>query len=269
MACRLPQISIHALREEGDAATLTLRAQIENFYPRPPRGGRPKRKILNDLKNDFYPRPPRGGRPVGCSRSYCFWFISIHALREEGDAQDGHSGHRKFQFLSTPSARRATGKGPAHRRRSAFLSTPSARRATRPASWPGVAGRISIHALREEGDKIPPQGGKLHYFYPRPPRGGRPHNQALCGDSAQFLSTPSARRATVQALPRPQPTAISIHALREEGDEREGVSGIKSLNFYPRPPRGGRHPLPTGQGVYCYFYPRPPRGGRRIIIIEL
>ena len=35
------QISIHALREEGDAlAYETLQREID-FYPRPPRGGRP------------------------------------------------------------------------------------------------------------------------------------------------------------------------------------------------------------------------------------
>ena len=56
-----------------------------------------------------------------------------------------------------------------------FLSTPSARRAT----YLGLSDLfligISIHALREEGDSVcisyPPQH---HYFYPRPPRGGRP-----------------------------------------------------------------------------------------------
>ena len=35
----------------------------------------------------------------------------------------------------------------------------------------------------------------------------------------QFLSTPSARRATHFSLPTPVPPSISIHALREEGDE--------------------------------------------------
>ena len=36
---------------------------------------------------------------------------------------------------------------------------------------------ISIHALREEGDELPEgwEVGDL-YFYPRPPRGGRPEN---------------------------------------------------------------------------------------------
>ena len=36
---------------------------------------------------------------------------------------------------------------------------------------------ISIHALREEGDDyLLSVGVSLLYFYPRPPRGGRPAN---------------------------------------------------------------------------------------------
>ena len=56
-------------------------------------------------------------------------------------------------------------------------------------------------------------------FYPRPPRGGRPiSNAAPVGVGAEFLSTPSARRATTRR-PRSNPRCgISIHALREEGD---------------------------------------------------
>ena len=34
---------------------------------------------------------------------------------------------------------------------------------------------------------------------------------------------------------------ISIHALREEGDPNSDKSGASTFNFYPRPPRGGRH----------------------------
>ena len=33
---------------------------------------------------------------------------------------------------------------------------------------------------------------------------------------------------------------ISIHALREEGDETAVFSRRGQQNFYPRPPRGGR-----------------------------
>ena len=59
--------------------------------------------------------------------------------------------------------------------------------------------KISIHALREEGDITTPWTRKARtYFYPRPPRGGRPQ------------ATPSI--IWVQG--------ISIHALREEGDWR-------------------------------------------------
>ena len=35
------QISIHALREEGDGMTRIVSWYLFNFYPRPPRGGRP------------------------------------------------------------------------------------------------------------------------------------------------------------------------------------------------------------------------------------
>ena len=83
------------------------------------------------LTANFYPRPPRGGRPPRnrCRRRVNR--ISIHALREEGDILHS-AGVASLQiFLSTPSARRATvvvlrvvGC------QFGFLSTPSARRAT-------------------------------------------------------------------------------------------------------------------------------------------
>ena len=78
----------------------------------------------------------------------------------------------------------------------------------------------------------------------------------------QFLSTPSARRAT-EILPRhEQGRAISIHALCEEGDRPVKVSGAGHANFYPRPLRGGRRWLGSVQNQGTYFYPRPLRGGR-------
>ena len=124
-------ISIHALREEGDLLVLVGIKHVDkflstpsarratrprrrpcrlhpNFYPRPPRGGRPRpdyqmRQTMEFLSTPsarratrrdrnrrcrhkhFYPRPPRGGRPWQAIA--CGW---------------------KNQFLSTPSARRAT-----------------------------------------------------------------------------------------------------------------------------------------------------------------
>ena len=101
-------------------------------------------------------------------------------------------------FLSTPSARRATYSS--HRRRGTgtFLSTPSARRAT-----------LCFVAQ-------PPVPAD---FYPRPPRGGRPRKIEMLPNTVLFLSTPSARRATKYAEFKRQRGAISIHALREEGDQ--------------------------------------------------
>ena len=56
-------------------------------------------------------------------------------------------------------------------------------------------------------------------FYPRPPRGGRRYKTALKLRKVEFLSTPSARRATVLFPIRTFLIFISIHALREEGDQ--------------------------------------------------
>ena len=59
------KISIHALREEGDLHGLGGLPEIaKDFYPRPPRGGRPYWYGAGTGKADFYPRPPRGGRRI-------------------------------------------------------------------------------------------------------------------------------------------------------------------------------------------------------------
>ena len=55
-------------------------------------------------------------------------------------------------------------------------------------------------------------------FYPRPPRGGRLLVRVKVVRIIQFLSTPSARRATVIRHGPLEHGIISIHALREEGD---------------------------------------------------
>ena len=80
-------ISIHALREEGDRRVVPLFGLTLYFYPRPPRGGRPPSQDRRGTTQNFYPRPPRGGRPAGFQQIAVFCGISIHALREEGDAQ--------------------------------------------------------------------------------------------------------------------------------------------------------------------------------------
>ena len=56
--------------------------------------------------------------------------ISIHALRKEGDIHMALRHPLKREFLSTPSARRATDTMEGVGKSILFLSTPSARRAT-------------------------------------------------------------------------------------------------------------------------------------------
>ena len=105
-----------------------------------------------------------------------------------------------------------------------FLSTPSARRATSQRSeWqscpeyfyprPPRGGRLRVHAPGEQ---------HIDHFYPRPPRGGRQTSGSSSINSPKFLSTPSARRATISLHIKSQQERISIHALREEGDLLRG-----------------------------------------------
>ena len=85
--------------------------------------------------------------------------------------------------------------------------------------------KISIHALREEGDNaVSAPLLTLVDFYPRPPRGGRLSSMARILRMLLFLSTPSARRATVEAIKDVFELVISIHALREEGDEAKATA---------------------------------------------
>ena len=103
---------------------------------------------------------------------------------------------------------------------SRFLSTPSARRATSFVQCCSETLIISIHALCEEGDSfLSPSAWTWRNFYPRPLRGGRPQSKKDIEAALEFLSTPSARRATRVDSAAGRRAPISIHALCEEGDE--------------------------------------------------
>ena len=130
--------------------------------------------------------------------------ISIHALRVEGD--------QKTPILILADER--------------FLSTPSGWRATKElAETVNVQFAISIHALRVEGDLSQRRNdSNLGNFYPRPPGGGRQSVLALLVTLFLFLSTPSGWRATVKVFKSNCFIPISIHALRVEGDSKNGQS---------------------------------------------
>ena len=80
-------------------------------------------------------------------------------------------------------------------------------------------GGISIHALREEGDVIDGNNAVSYEI--------SIHALREEGDIGKYVWTDG--------------TQISIHALREEGDMSWGTVSDDFTNFYPRPPRGGRH----------------------------
>ena len=266
MMLRDHDISIHALREEGDdAATLTLRARVAFLSTPSARRATRSANRSGAGARDFYPRPPRGGRPYqqGLER---FWSrISIHALREEGDQKRQQE--------------RGGGKG--------FLSTPSARRATLPARSrtileqnfyprPPRGGRRESSRLRARGRDFyprPPRGGRLIDgleialriidFYPRPPRGGRRWQGLYEFEVDKFLSTPSARRATENVRISHDGLRISIHALREEGDKISLAHNLYLLKFLSTPSaRRATFAVLSMQSEESHFYPRPPRGGR-------
>ena len=146
-------ISIHALREEGDGMCWGFPRRRPKFLSTPSA----RRATISGAEHrahgtDFYPRPPRGGRPRRgrCSRSVML--ISIHALREEGDGSAGvgrsielisiHalreegdwmiSLSRAIPSISIHALREEGDRASTARRLSfmQFLSTPSARRAT-------------------------------------------------------------------------------------------------------------------------------------------
>ena len=146
----------------------------------------------------FYPRPPRGGRRVRLPR-----------------------GVERVQFLSTPSARRATARETrTHTQLRYFYPRPP--RGGRP--WPWWI-RFTMQS----------------YFYPRPPRGGRLINSRLvCARHSISIHALREEGDYLEKVGEVDTYEISIHALREEGDTKKRLQAQRRNDFYPRPPRGGR-----------------------------
>ena len=168
------QISIHALRVEGDSYDCKYGSARADFYPRPPGGGRPSVQLYLASLRRFL-STPSGWRAtnVAIDDRHCAR-ISIHALRVEGDSPENvfpfsgtyfyprpPGGGRLFhvcqrflldKFLSTPSGWRATELYNCNYIMYQFLSTPSGWRATLYSHHTLRLNRISIHALRVEGD---------------------------------------------------------------------------------------------------------------------
>ena len=174
-------ISIHALRVEGDLKTYTMeQMQAVDFYPRPPGGGR---LAIDDVVSTY-----------------------------------------QATFLSTPSGWRATNiGGNCDTVCVIFLSTPSGWRATDDCKLRANAKRISIHALRVEGDwqKVTADAGRLISI----------HALRVEGDRASYLHT----RWADYFYPRPP----------GGGRQKNVLSRTRFPDFYPRPPGGGRQQKQT------------------------
>ena len=175
-----------------------LAEHLDNFYPRPLRGGRQHRRLCVLYRRGFLSTPSARRATCPGGRSSLPDPISIHALCEEGDGPCYIEDDQTVTFLSTPSARRATRQWHGSKfTNNYFYPRPlrGGRHNRQDDRDPTV--QISIHALCEEGDaKVSDVKSK---------------------DSG-FLSTPSARRATWLADDFCRPCYISIHALCEEGD---------------------------------------------------
>ena len=174
-----PEISIHALREEGDpfsavrfwlqkvflstpsarratlAACAALHADAISIHALREEGDTVPSSETTSVE-DFYPRLSR--------------IISIHALREEDDGRASSLPTLVVNFYPRPPR---GGRPPVGTRKAAchelFLSTPSARRTT-----------VSVS----------PEAAVLPNFYPRPPRGGRPHHHKTGGQKPYFYPRP-------------------------------------------------------------------------------
>ena len=190
---------------------------------------------------DFYPRPPRGGRLDGAASGLCLGeFLSTpSARRATRDATTIANGMRNFY----PRPPRGGRPPEAYTRRSQDNFYPRPPRGGRLMSWNIPDSRkqfLSTPSARRATGGLGPTTREPDDFYPRPPRGGRRPAHSSNTLPVQFLSTPSARRATDFYFGGDSYEQISIHALREEGDEMQERVCTVLAHFYPRPPRGGR-----------------------------
>ena len=150
---------------------------------------------------NFNPRPPRGGRPYEDTGK----IVAV-------------------LFQSTPSARRATRHaqacpvGPDD-----FNPRPPRGGRRQRNHLPASHHPISIHALREEGDRCMTPDRSPHIG---------------------FQSTPSARRATHSGRHGTGLQAISIHALREEGDDKYNAK-CTQINLFQSTPSARRATAPA------------------------
>ena len=104
----------------------------------------------------------------------------------------------------------------------------------------------------------------LGNFYPRPPRGGRRQTSAAASKTSPISIHALREEGDDNYTETPNLSQISIHALREEGDLRIWANKPSSKRFLSTP--SARRATSLKIILYKWFcknfYPRPPRGGR-------
>ena len=220
--------------------------RIKCFYPRHPRGWRPKNAQRPRRGSLFLSTPPSRVATTKVSEVVNKVIdVSIHATLAGGDAIRIHRCVAILVFLSTPPSRVATG----HRTQSVKDTS------------------VSIHATLAGGDSgHPPQGPAQHRFYPRHPRGWRLLRQQKTAILLVFLSTPPSRVATLGLTKDETPTKVSIHATLAGGDPLTPKAAQLICTFLSTPPSRVATLLILGltsNWPETCFYPRHPRGWRR------
>ena len=185
--------------------------------------------------------------------------ISTCALREEGDLYIEAEKAGTEAFLSTPSARRATGHDRQEQAADGISIHALREEGDTRSRWSSGIRPISIHALREEGDSdertvhrrfdpisihaLREEGDEMlpflepvaTNFYPRPPRGGRQvtSHKKIRGSGISIHAL--REEGDDRPLEPARADTISIHALREEGDGLLGGAFIAVVVFLSTP----------------------------------
>ena len=221
----LQNISIHALRGEGD------RTKIHRYH-----------------RLSAFQSTPSVGRATFPARSSFLVYvsISIHALRGEGDLNRVSVPLVPQHFNPRPpwGGRRESAPNQYKKETGNFNPRPP---------WGGRR-YLCNSSMRS-----------FYIFQSTPSVGRatvKPPDRAV--QALVFQSTPSVGRATKGTGLRKPPPLISIHALRGEGDIFSPFTKNQYLYFNPRPPWGGRlQNRSRNRQVHRHFNPRPPWGGRR------
>ncbi len=153
--CQNHGISTHALHEEGDLVIFVPASYgTRDFYPRPPRGGRPLTPLTTTKARYFYPRPPRGGRPNSRTQNTAACLYFYPRPPRGGRRRRRSTTWKRRYFYPRPPRGGRHGQWILCCEHMDFYPRPP--RGGRPANFAvfsAIACNISTHALHEEGDE--------------------------------------------------------------------------------------------------------------------